>query len=314
MAEWGENRLIERLKAIFSRDDERARIGIGDDGAIVRLTADICASVDSIEAGVDWLPSRTPRDAIGHRAAAVSLSDLAAMGAEPSVLLLALEVPTALTFDEIEQSAAALHDLAIAHGATVVGGDVGVGLTERWTVTAIGEMRTSPMLRSAARAGDHVWLIGEVGMAAIGLAALRSSHGDEMTLSTCIQRHLRPIPRCQEALVLQRLDCRLAAIDISDGLVSDAKKLASASGVQLQLELSKPSWLTHDIEQQCASLGVDWRQSMAAGGDDYALLVCAPPSKLLKGQHIGTVTQGDGVTLKIEGVDCSEMSDGWQHK
>lgn len=311
--EFGERQLIERLAAIFSSADPRTEIGIGDDAAVLDLSGRLCATVDSIESGVDWLPDMTPRDAIGHRAAAISLSDLAAMGAEPAALLVALEIPADIAVTAILSSAMALQALASRHGASVVGGDVGVGTTERWTVTALGELTGLPMRRCDAKVGDIVWLLGEVGMAEVGLSALRNGL-TEACFADCIERHLRPLPQCDSARSLMALRIRLAAIDVSDGLALDAGHVASASGVRLEVQLPRPTWVTADVEAACAHHNIDWRSACASGGDDYALVVCAEPGVSVPGLAIGCVVAGEGASVSVDGIDFDGSSAGWEHR
>ena len=319
VGEIGESKLVAALAQEFARTGRaRAAVGIGDDAAVIDVQGPICATVDSIERSVDWLDGATPRDAIGHRAAAVSLSDCAAMGATPVALLLALEVPRELAFADVMQSARGLANLARLHHTEVVGGDMGVGATERWTVTALAKQAHAPWLRSNAVPGDVVWLAGPVGMAAIGLASLRkeaefSGFSHLRELRACQERHLRPTPMCDVVpLVASRAE-RWAAIDVSDGLLTDARKIAAASGARLELELPRPSWLTDTLAEALAEGGVDWRHACAAGGDDYALLLCGPADAALPLPQIGEVTRGEGVELRVAGAVQQDRRGGWHH-
>ena len=318
VGEVGELGLLEALQGVFSRRDPRVLLGIGDDAAILQVQGHLVATVDSIEAGVDWLADLTPRDAVGHRAAAVNLSDLAAMGARPRGLLLALELPADLPVDDVVRSAQALVALADAHGASVVGGDIGIGTTERWTVTALGTVRGPALRRDAARLGDRVWLVGDVGMAALGLAQLAEGPREQAEesgpggLARCVQAHLRPRPMIDAGIALRGTGARIAAIDISDGLAVDARRLAAASGLRLELTLPRPRWLTPELAAVCARRGWDWRKACAEGGDDYALLVCAEPDLEVDGLLVGRVTAGGGVALAIDGEDHSAAA-GFLH-
>lgn len=278
----GEAALVGLIQRQLRCESTDIRVGMGDDGAILRVHGELVATVDSVVAGVDWLPDATPREAIGHRAAAVNLSDLAAMGARPAHLLLALELPPALAVAELMASLEGLRRLASCHGAAVVGGDVGIGAgPERWTLTALGHLGAGrALLRSAALPGWTLWLVGTVGAAAIGLQLLARGldmDGGEETLRACVAAHLRPQPQCTAGLLLAGSGYDLAAIDISDGLWLDASRLAAASGVDLRLMLAEPPWLSAPVADFCATAGLDWRQACASGGDDYALLVAAPP-------------------------------------
>ena len=319
VAEWGEVRLIEALRRLFDRPDgPNVLLGNGDDAAVLQCKRPFAWTIDSVVEGVDWLPGATPDKAIGHRAAAVNLSDLAAMGARPVALLLALELPPDTTVTSVLQAAQGLVELADRHGAQVLGGDVGLSPgPQRWTVTAIGECEQAAMTRSAARVGDAVWLAGEVGLAALGLHALRKSPPPPFA-QPAIQAFLWPQPRTVEGRSLARGGVQ-ACIDVSDGLGLDAQRLAKASGVALHLDLPRPPWLTDAAEAGWRELGADWRQACASGGDDYALLVTAPPGLDLRDgygiplQRIGRVLDGPPghVELRVDGQVVAPG--GWLH-
>ena len=174
------------------------------------------------------------------------------------------------------------------------------------------------MLRSAARPGDRLWLIGDVGAAAVGLRALRE--GSTVSgLRHCIAAHQMPQPLVSAGLSLSASGERLAAIDISDGLWLDGSRMAMASEVELVIELPEPHWLTAGVKTFCLSSGLDWRRACAGGGDDYALLVAAPEpldlaNLLSKARPIGHVVAGSGnVSLSISGETMTGAPAGYQH-
>lgn len=321
----GEMALVARLRAVLDRPSPRLEVQNGDDAAVWVPRGRVVACVDSIVEGVDWLPGKTPPRAIGHRAAAVNLSDLAAMGATPGALLLALELPPDADADAVVEAAAGLASLAADHGAVVIGGDVGVSPgPARWTVTALGDLEGPALRRDAGRSGDGVWLFGSVGRAAIGLDVLRTDAGCQPSggLCGCVDAHRWPAPLVSSGIALQRLGLRLAAIDVSDGLGLDASRLAAASGLDLDLTLPRPAWLDRETEEFCTRRGWDWRDACAAGGDDYALLVLAPPGLDLVAamasdslpipQRIGSACNGEGrVRLSVAGREVA--IDGWRH-
>jgi thiamine-monophosphate kinase len=316
VAELGEVALVAALKKIFGPSTHPAvELGIGDDAALLRSRHPLAWTIDSVVEGVDWLPASTPSKAIGHRAAAVNLSDLAAMGARPVALLLALELPPHTPVRSVLAAAKGLAELARAHKADVIGGDVGFSPgPQRWTVTALGEIDAQPLLRTAARPGDDVWLVGDVGLAALGLHALKLGNTADFT-NLAVQAHLWPQPQIELGKFMARSMGRVACIDISDGLGLDARRLALASGVALALDLPRPDWLTPAAEAQWLSLGADWRQACASGGDDYALLVATAPgsgfdSFAKKIGHVCAGPAGD-VELAVGGVTMDPG--GWLH-
>lgn len=281
----GELRLLRMLRRIFdlgAQVDPAVQVDNGDD-ALVWLPRGACvATVDSVTEGVDWLPGLTPDEAIGHRAAAVNLSDLAAMGARPRHLLVALELPKDAPSDQVLRAAQGLAALALRSGCRVSGGDLGFSPgPQRWSVTALGDLQGLALRRDQARPGDHLWLIGDVGRAALGLAWLqhhrqRPPHGH--WAEPFVAAHWRPEPLNAAGLALQALHdqgMRLACIDISDGLALDAARLCQASRAGAVLQLPAPNWPPEAL-QWAQELRISPAECCGAGGDDYALLVAAP--------------------------------------
>lgn len=321
---WQEDSLLKDLLRTLGADPEVARqrgvlLGPGDDAAVWQPDGAVVATVDSVVAGVDWLVDRTPAAAIGHRALAVNLSDLAAMGATPRGYLLALELPQETETQDVLAAAAGLRALANRHGAVVLGGDLGCSAgPARWTVTALGTLQGQLLRRDAARPGDRVWLFDAegangVGAAAAGLAVLQHE-GAAPWAAEVIARHRWPQPQVAAGQGLGRLATPVAALDLSDGLVRDARRLAAASGVALELRWPRPMWLTPAVEAFADQHGLDWRQWVASGGDDYALLVAARPDydlTVLGGLEVGRAQAGSGVALWVDGV--AVVGDGYAH-
>ncbi len=322
VAQLGELALIERLKRLFCAREPaaaesvisgRLRVGIGDDAAVVESQGALALCVDSIEAGCDWLPDRTPPEAIGHRAAAVNLSDLAAMGAAPQWLLVALRLDPNDEVSAIERAAAGMQALAVAHGTRVIGGDLDIGVgPQRWTVTAAGSLVGSPMCRDAARPGDLIWLIGEVGRAAIGLQWLTREPSDASerrswppSVDDPAYAHLAPQPLVAAGCALAASGARVATIDVSDGLWLDAERLARASAVDLELDVSRPRWLGGALTTWCARRQIDWRAACAAGGDDYALLVAAEASL-----DVAAVVAATGCVTAVQAIGHARTGGG----
>lgn len=326
VADMGELALLIELRRRFLRPpDPRFLVGNGDDAAVIVPTGPVALTVDSVVAGVDWLPGVTPPEAVGHRAAAVNLSDLAAIGARPTCLLLALELPPDADVEAILRGADGLAHLADRFGAEVIGGDLGLSPgPQRWTVTAVGELPGQPLRRDAAVARDVVWLVGEVGLASLGLQWLQhAAHAVVPDWArAAVHAHLWPEPMVAAGLLLGTAGVRVAALDVSDGLSVDAARMARQSGVALALDVARPPWLSEAAASGWRGLGADWRVACAAGGDDYALLVAAPPeldvAALLAPcgvavQIIGRVLSGPAghVDLRVAGEPMA--APGWLH-
>jgi len=287
--------------------------GPGDDCALLAPSAgsELAVSVDTSVVDVHFPPA-APAVAIGHRALAVALSDLAAMGARARWCLLAATLPEA---DEawLESFAAGFHALCRRSGVVLVGGDVTRGPLSL-SVTVQGEVPAGGALRrSGARAGDILAVTGALGGGRGGLAVWHAGVRD--LDDPLLRAYLLPEPRLAAGEALREL--AHAAIDISDGLLADLQHLCGASGVGASLQ---PEALPL-AEGLVARLGeAAAREAALAGGDDYELLVALPPETLPEAEHrlralglpltpIGRVVGEPG----IHGVDDSARPAGWQH-
>lgn len=254
---------FEIIRRYFTRGAARADVltGIGDDAAVLRAPARIAVTVDTLLEGVHF-PAGAPADAVGHRALAVSLSDLAAMGARPCWATLALTLPAA---DPawLEAFAAGFFALAERFDVALVGGNLTRGPLSI-TVEATGAFAdgVEPLTRAGGRSGDAIFVTGTLGDAAGGLERLRRN-GEEGPL---VARYLRPTPRVDAGVALARLAS--AAIDISDGLAADLGHLCEASecGAIVELE-SLP--ISDELVAQLGSEGA--LRAALSGSDDYEL-------------------------------------------
>jgi thiamine-monophosphate kinase len=252
------------------RDD--VRLSVGDDAAVVipRIGAELVLALDTIVADVHF-PADTSGRFIGHRALAVNLSDLAAMGAEPAWALLGLTLPAA---DEswLAEFAAGFDELARRFGVALVGGDTTRGPLAA-TVTVGGWVPPGEALtRSGAKPGDELWISGTPGDAGAGLAILQSRlAAGSAAREELLRRFLLPEPRVSLGLALRGIAS--ACIDISDGLAGDLAKLCRASGVGARLDcLRLPR-----SRQLMEAAGEEASMRFAlSGGDDYELLFTAP--------------------------------------
>ncbi|MBM4224937.1 MAG: thiamine-phosphate kinase [Gammaproteobacteria bacterium] len=277
----GEFELIDR----FFREAGGRRgdvvLGVGDDGAILRPPegCDLIAVSDTLVEGVHF-PAGAPARSIGHRALAVNLSDIAAMGAAPAWSLLALTLPRA---DEawLKEFAKGFSLLALEHEVSLVGGDTTRGPL-MIGVQVLGFVPHDVALRrTGGRPGHLVCVSGTLGDATAGLTLLapdaRAGVGDPIARAALRARFEYPTPRLE--LGRQLLDIASACIDVSDGLAGDLGKLAAASGCAAVLDLERVP-----RSEALATLvreGVfDEREAlsfMLAGGDDYELAFTVPP-------------------------------------
>lgn len=297
------------LRAILGRlGPSGAEVGPGDDAAVLQAPdGRVVATVDTLVHGPDFRLAWSTGFDLGFKAAAVNLADIAAMGARPTSLLVALAMPddTKLSFVEALADGLRAGCDTLAPGCTVEGGDLTVSDTLTIAVTALGSLDgRAPVRRSGARADDVVAVAGELGAAGRGLALLfdrfRDAAGQPIAVTseflTDAERNdlaaqLRPEPPIALGPIAAHTGAT-AMMDVSDGLVLDATRMAEASGVTIALD-----------PQSDEALG---------GGEDHALLATFPSDVTLPNgfRQIGRVVrQGDNAVL-VDGEPHSGR-DGW---
>jgi thiamine-monophosphate kinase len=301
---------FDLIRRYFDRDGETPGVvvGVGDDGAV--LTPDTAKQqiqvIDTLVEGVHFPPDTKAAD-IAYRAVAVNLSDIAAMGATPRWMTLALTLS-----DASEQWAASfssgLFEAADKYNVALVGGDTTSGPIVTVTVTITGEVETgAALLRSGAKRGDGIFVTGTLGDAAAGLKLLQSGETDDFL----VQRFLRPTPRITTGRALAGK--ANSAIDISDGFAGDLKKLLAASAVGGEIDIDKLP-LSESLRERFAA-EEQWHLALC-GGDDYELCFTAPRDavKDIPGiTEIGCVHESAGLVCRRNG-DIVEVDDsGYRH-
>jgi thiamine-monophosphate kinase len=309
VAQSGEFGLISRVVARLGEVGPAVLIGPGDDAALVAAPdGRVVASTDLLVEGRHFRRDWADAVDIGRRAAAANLADIAAMGGTATGLLVGLCVPPDLDAAWVEGLADGLAREASLVGASVVGGDTTSSPTLMISVTALGDLDGQPpVLRSGARPGDVVALIGRVGFAAAGYTVL--SRGFR-TPKLLVDAYRRPEVPYAHGPAAARAGAT-AMIDVSDGLLADLGHIAHASGVHI--DISKTDFLVPDQMRDAAqALGVDAYQWLLTGGDDHALAATFPASAPLPPDWrvIGAVTAGHGVT--VDGKPWIG-SPGWDH-
>lgn len=274
-----EHALLARLLARLPRPSPTVLVGPGDDAAVVAGSRNerLVVTTDAVVEGVHFSRAYSSPADIGHRALAVNLSDLAAMGATPRWALLSLLLPGSTRASDVEELVDGLAALAIRHAVSVIGGNItrtdGPLIVD---VTAGGEVRSRKWLtRSGANAGDAIYLSGTIGGAAAGLEMLQA--GTANPDPGCAAKHLRPEARVRLGVALGRNRAATAAMDLSDGLADALEQVAAASGVGVRVDAALLP-IEPCAREWWTARGADPIDAALAGGDDYELL-CAVPRK-----------------------------------
>lgn len=323
MAGLTERQLAALLGQRFQTSSANVRVGIGDDAAVLTEQPGLwVASVDASVEGVHFDRAYLSLEDVGYRAFQAAASDLAAMGATAVGALSALILPRGTSRVEIDQVTRGQAAASLACECPMVGGNISRGRELSLTTTVLG--RCDRVLhRQGARAGEQLWVIGPLGLAAAGLAALRLRAGRRMRpfneeggpaaaservpaerMSGAVQRCIRAWRR-PEALLTRGVELARfasAAIDVSDGLAADAWQLARASAVRIVIQRER---LRSVLERELLAASRLLRRSALHfalyGGEDYALLATGPSALRPDwAQAIGYVTRGTGAVLASE--------------
>jgi thiamine-monophosphate kinase len=314
LSEQGEFGFIERMRSWLP--DGSATVGIGDDSAVFETTGNtIVAATDALVEGVhfrsDW---SSPAD-IGFKAVSVNVSDIAAMGACPRWVLLALCAPPEIAEDMLRGLYEGIEEACAAYGTELVGGDTVRAPQLTLAVTAIGELEGRPIMRSGAEVGDVVAVTGPLGRAAVGVNLLLSQDGKNASPEdaiACMAAHRRPHARVDAGAQLQAMGVH-AAIDLSDGLGSDARRLCEASSVGIEIDFGRVP-VAPEAQRIATSRGWDIERLVLGGGEDFELLV-ALPREQLEGTdwiEIGRVVD-DGLWLVRDGQSVPLPDEGYDH-
>jgi thiamine-monophosphate kinase len=305
-------------------------IGIGDDAAVFRSTAgkETVITADLLVEDIDFRRTTTPPYLLGHKSLAVSLSDIAAMGARPLWSIMSIGVPEDVwQTDFVERLYDGVLDLANRYGVQLIGGDTS-RTTENIVIDSIvaGEATAGmSVLRSGASVGDQIFVTGSLGAAAAGLRLIeRGAHlaeqnladEDSQKLDHILLRQLRPEPRVGWGIVLGEERLATSMIDLSDGLSSDLNRVCSASGVGALIDSSLLP-IDERVIELCGRRALDPLQLALHGGEDFELLFTVKPANATR-----LPRRVDGVGIKCigtiqsasEGVKISEGPRAWELK
>jgi thiamine-monophosphate kinase len=300
------------------RPNRAVLTGMGDDCAVLRPLAgrDSLVTTDFTLEGIHFRRDWHPPESVGHRCLARGLSDIAAMGGEPVAVFLSLALPRDLRQAWVDRFARSLISLADMHGAPVAGGDTAEspdGILA--DIIVVGSVpKGKAILRSGAKAGDRIYVSGELGGSAAAVVRMRSGGGKVKPRDYV--RHFYPEPRIDLGRVLREKNLASAMIDTSDGLSTDLAHICEESGVGAEIDSSliprahvgKPA---REVDLDLAS----------HGGEDYELLFTASQEKRIPRHiagvditQIGRITRTRGIFVRnSKGVGYEMHPRGWEH-
>ena len=329
VADVGEKALINRVLARVGKPHAWITTGIGDDAAVMVLGRgeSVVATVDSLVEDVHFRRKWTDAGKIGRKAVAVSLSDLAAMGAFPRAVLLSLMLPGDLSLADFDAIVDGVVSETAAQGASLAGGNIThAPRSLTLDTTAIGTVHPRRVLtRGGGRAGDYLFVTGTIGAASAGLAMLEAGGARNSLTSAeqeCIHRYEVPVPlvRCGRTVAGYR--AASACMDLSDGLADAARQLAKASSTGVSIEAARLP-IHPGARAWWEARGIDALASALCGGEDYELLFAVPPKRCraflaataraqVTATRVGSLTADSGVGWVRNG-DSFELPLGHAH-
>ena len=323
MSSQGEFGFIDFIKERFKAPD--GVMGIGDDCAVLPTypisegPGELLVSTDLLMEGVHFLRKESSPEDIGWKAAAVNLSDIAAMGGRPVATFLSIALPKDAQGEWAERFIKGYAEISDLFDVPLLGGDTTSSLRDiAINVCVLGRCPSGKAItRSGARPGDVIYVTGPLGDSAAGLQAILKNLERTEDVATLIHRHKRPQPRIRAASDLIATDLVGAMMDISDGIASDLRHILKASGVGGIVELDRLP-LTEEFMRVCKEQNWNAYELATGGGEDFELLFTAPAglekrTDIITVYPIGRIVEGSGLQWFHGGVRTDFDTTGYEH-
>lgn len=317
MSSSGEFGFIDYINAVFPVPE--GTVGIGDDCAVLPAgEGELLFSTDLLMEGVHFLRSESSPEDVGWKAAAVNLSDIAAMGGKPVATFLSIALPKDAQGEWAERFIEGYRQISSQYDVPLLGGDTTSSLRDiAVNVGILGRCQSGKrLMRSGAKVGETIYVTGPLGDSAAGLQAVLKGIRRSEDVKTLIERHKRPLPRVDAGVILIQSGKVGAMMDISDGIASDMRHIMKASKVGAVIALDRLP-LSSELISVCAEQGWDRYWLSTSGGEDFELLFTGPDcleNELdIKVYPVGKIVDGNELIWTVEGsaVDYDYM--GYKH-
>lgn len=313
----GEFGFIDYIKSNFQSPE--GIMGIGDDCAVMPAgDGELLFSTDLLMEGVHFLRSESSPEDVGWKAAAVNLSDIAAMGGTPVATFLSIALPKDAQGEWAERFIEGYTRISRQYDVPLLGGDTTSSLSH--IAINVGVLGRCPsgkrLMRSGAKIGETIYVTGPLGDSAGGLQAILKGISRTEEVNTLILRHKRPVPRIDAGRILMETGKVGAMMDISDGIASDLRHILNASGIGAVIALDSLPCST-ELNTVCSEQGWDRFELATSGGEDFELLFTGPEglkSELgIEVYPIGRTVPGNDIIWTIGGKAVDFDFEGYKH-
>lgn len=317
MSRRGEFGFIDFIRSHFP--DHDGTIGIGDDCAVMPTgEGELLFSTDLLMEGVHFLRNESSPEDVGWKAAAVNLSDIAAMGGTPVATFLSIALPKDAQGEWAERFIEGYTDISRQYDVPLLGGDTTSSLRD--IAVNVGILGRCPsgrrLMRNGAKVGETIYVTGPLGDSAGGLQAILKGIERTEDVTRLICRHKRPIPRIEAGRILMESGKAGAMMDISDGIGSDLRHIMKASGVGAVIDLERLP-LSPELVSVCKEQGWDIYEMATSGGEDFELMFTAPAG--LENEldiavyPIGKIVPGNELSWRFSNEPMDRDFDGYKH-